>query len=61
MRINRRGGEKDEDCLNEDEDTFQDFVVVVTVTVVPFSKHHRVRSFPAGNACEIFSITFVLR
>jgi hypothetical protein len=39
VRINRRGGEKDEDCLNE-EDTFQDFVVVVTVTVVPFSKHH---------------------
>ena len=58
MRINRRGGEKDEDCLNE-EDTFQDFVVVVTVTVVPFSKHHRVRSFP-GNASLIFSITFVL-
>jgi hypothetical protein len=48
VRINRRGGEKDEDCLNEDEDTFQDFVVVVTVTVVPFSNHHRVRSFPAA-------------
>ena len=45
--------------MNE-EDTFQDFVVVVTVTVVPFSKHLRFRSFP-GNTCEIFSITFVLR
>ena len=51
VRINRRGGEKDEDCLNEDEDTFQDFVVVVTVTVVPFSKHLRFRSFPATHVC----------
>ena len=45
--------------MNEDEDTFQDFVVVVTVTVVPFSNHHRVRSFP-GNACVLKVITFVL-
>ena len=45
--------------MNEDEDTFQDFVVVVTVNVVPFSNHHRVRSFP-GNACVLKVITFVL-
>ena len=35
--------------------------IVVTVTVVPFSNHHRVRSFPGNTFCVIFSITFVLR